>query len=275
MKDSGFVKLNRSILEWEWFQDSNAVHVLVYLLAAVNRLPGRWQGIDIAPGSIVTSRAKISAATGMSEKQVRLALDKLEQCGTITRDGAGKGQLVTLVKWAEYQIDTQREGRETGRERAGRGPDEGRERATILEGEKLRREEGEKSKSPDGDLADRRDPEVQVVVEFFEAQLGARLDGTVKANRQAAYSLIRKMRKDFPDHDAVVSVKALIQAAREDEFHRKNATGFEYLLRNTMKIIEAKKQRANNPKHQTDHEYRHQVAAELARRQAERAAHQA
>lgn len=137
MKDSGFVKLNRSILEWEWFQDSNAVHVLVYLLAAVNRLPGRWQGIDIAPGSIVTSRAKISAATGMSEKQVRLALDKLEQCGTITRDGAGKGQLVTLVKWAEYQIEAPRE----GRERAGRGPDEGRERATILEGKKEIQEE--------------------------------------------------------------------------------------------------------------------------------------
>ena len=79
-------------------------------------------GQTIPAGGTVTSREKIAAHTGLSEKQVRLALDKLEKGRVIERDRAGKGQLVTLVNWAKYQGDEPEEGRERASNRAGRGP---------------------------------------------------------------------------------------------------------------------------------------------------------
>lgn len=166
------MKLDRALLDWEWFGDSNTVHVLIYLLLEVNWQPGKWQGIDIEPGSKVTSRAKIAGATGLSEKQVRLALERLEKSNVITRSGAGLGQLVTLVNWAKYQLNGEGEGRTRAGEKAGAGPDkgtpEGREKATIKEEKKLRREEGKKL-SPIGERGARTSEQVEDVRNAFKA----------------------------------------------------------------------------------------------------------
>lgn len=135
----GYVKLHRQLLEWEWFADSATVHVLTYLMITANWKEAKWMGITIPPGGTVTSREKIAAHTGLSEKQVRLALDKLEKGRVIERDRAGKGQLVTLVNWAKYQGDEHEQGRQRASHRADGGPTKGqqsgRKRAAIEEGQ--------------------------------------------------------------------------------------------------------------------------------------------
>lgn len=266
----GYVKLHRKLLGWEWISDPNVVAVLVQIMLRVNREPKRWKGIDIPIGSFFTSRATLAASCGLTEKQVRRALDVLEEGRTIDRVRAGSGLLVSLVKWEEYQESEPKQGRTRADVRAEAGPDEGRKRATTKEVEKERSREDEKS--PEGDAADRRDPSVQNVVEFFEAQLGGKLDGPQKQNRWHAASLLKRMASEHPDFDPVVSVKALIQAAREDDFHRRNATSFTYLLKHSKAIVEARKARASNPKTQTADERQQQLADSLAKSFARRRA---
>lgn len=140
MTTDGYIRLHRRLLEWEWFADSSTVHVFLCLLLSANWKEGRWLGHVIPPGSVVTSREKIAAATGLTEKQVRRALEILEQGRVIERGRAGKGQLVTLANWAKYQA--------TEEFRADKGPESGptkgqqlgRQRAGIEEGEEVQEE---------------------------------------------------------------------------------------------------------------------------------------
>jgi hypothetical protein len=136
MVRSGYVKIHRSFLEWEWFADSTVMHVFVYLLLSARWKDGKWKGIDVPAGSTITSYGTIAASCGLTEKQARRAMDALKSADVIHVTRAGKGQLVTLVKWGDYQEIDNDEGREEGSERAGRGQDEGRMRATLKEGKK-------------------------------------------------------------------------------------------------------------------------------------------
>jgi DNA-binding transcriptional regulator YhcF (GntR family) len=142
---TGYVKLHRKLLDYQWIGDPNVMAVFLQILLRVNREPKAWKGITIPRGSVLTSRDTLARACGLTEKQVRRALDCLLRAGTITTSRAGTGQLVSLEQWDEYQDEPMKQGRTRAEERAGRGPDEGRTRAATREGENLRRGEVEES----------------------------------------------------------------------------------------------------------------------------------
>lgn len=64
----GFVKLYRSILDWEWYQDVNTKSLYLHLLLKANHEPKRWMGIEIGRGQLVTGRKQLSVELGMSER---------------------------------------------------------------------------------------------------------------------------------------------------------------------------------------------------------------
>jgi len=140
---SGYVKLHRKLLDWEWVGDPNVLSVFVQILIRVNREPKHWRGIDIPAGAFLTSRDRLAESCGLTEKQVRRALDVLEKGQTISRVRAGLGLLISLQKWEEYQEGPSSEGRKRADDRAESGPNEGRKRAVTREGEKLRSRETE------------------------------------------------------------------------------------------------------------------------------------
>jgi len=57
---SGWIKLHRSIIDWEWFEDSNALKLLIYLNCKVNIEDKKWNGIVIKKGSMVLSWKTLS-----------------------------------------------------------------------------------------------------------------------------------------------------------------------------------------------------------------------
>lgn len=92
--------------------------------------------------------------------------------------------------------------------------------------------------------------EVSAVVDHLTAALKSAgiaqsLDGSVKDNRWAAQSLLQKLAKDYPGHDALESAKALINAAVKDPFHGRNATSVRYLFNNCGKIAASFKANGN------------------------------
>jgi hypothetical protein len=163
----GFVKLHRKLLKWEWIGDPNIVTVLVHVMLRVNREPKRWQGIDIPIGSFLTSRSSLAASCGLTEKQVRRALDKLEEGRTIDKVRAGSGLLISLVKWEEYQENGTAQGRTRADDGQESGPDEGRTRATTKEVKKLRSREVESGAAKPPRDADWFKEECKKVVEEF------------------------------------------------------------------------------------------------------------
>lgn len=101
---SGFVKIFRSLKEWEWYDDHNATRLLVHLLLSVNYEDKKWKGIDIPKGSMVLSWDTLAKDVGLTPMQCRTSMSKLESSGEVTRKVTNKYQFVSLVKWDKFQI---------------------------------------------------------------------------------------------------------------------------------------------------------------------------
>lgn len=124
-----WVKLHRSLKDWEWYDDINATRLLIHLLLSVNYEPKKWKGITIPAGSMIFSWDSLSKQLGLSVKQCRIAMSKLEKSGEAARKAALKGQLVTLIKWDKLQNKETQEARKG----AVRGQEEGKKGATTKE----------------------------------------------------------------------------------------------------------------------------------------------
>ena len=94
---SGWIKLHRSLIDWEWWDDINATRLLIYLLCAVNYEDKKWKGEVIKAGSMVLSWETLSGRVGLSTRQCRTAMDKLISSGEVTRKVTNKYQLITLT----------------------------------------------------------------------------------------------------------------------------------------------------------------------------------
>lgn len=115
----GWVKLFRDLLDWEWYQDINASRLLVHLLLTVNYQEKKWKGIIVKPGSIILSWETLSNSVGLSIQQCRTAMDKLIDSKEVTKKSTNKYQVITLVKWEEFQLSEVEDNKENNRQLTG------------------------------------------------------------------------------------------------------------------------------------------------------------
>lgn len=102
-----FIILQRSILEWEWWQDINTTRLFIFMLLKANWKEGKFKGKTVPRGSFISSVAKLSDGTGLSNDEVRTALKHLLSSQTITKQSTNKYTLFSVVNYDLYQIRTQ------------------------------------------------------------------------------------------------------------------------------------------------------------------------
>ena len=141
MAEPGFIKLYRSLSNWEWYSDSKTKDVFIHCLIMANYEQKQWQGITIERGSFVTSQSKIALQLGLTTKQVRRALDNLKRTGEVAVKTTNKYSLIKVLNYDCYQ----QEGRQTGTQRADKGQTKGEQvgtqRATTKEIKNIRSKE--------------------------------------------------------------------------------------------------------------------------------------
>ena len=103
---SGWIKIHRQILDWEWYSDNNAFRVFMHLILKANHKEKRFKGIELKAGSVVTSRDILSFETGLSVQQIRTSLDKLKLTNEITIETSTKGTIIQVVNYYKYQLAT-------------------------------------------------------------------------------------------------------------------------------------------------------------------------
>ena len=115
---SSWIKLHRSLKDWEWYDDHNATRLLLHLLISVNYKDKEWKGQTIKAGTYVTSWENLSKEIGLSVKQTRVAMDKLERSKEVARYTTNKWQAVSLIKWDKLQCEEVEKGKQTDKQRA-------------------------------------------------------------------------------------------------------------------------------------------------------------
>ena len=103
---SGWIKIHRKILEWEWYDDSNTFRLFMHLILKANHKDKKYRGIVVKTGSLLTGRELLSMETGLSIQQVRTCLERLKSTNEITINSSKQGTVIQIVKYKDYQITT-------------------------------------------------------------------------------------------------------------------------------------------------------------------------
>lgn len=103
----GHIKLDRRMLEWEWYRDTNTSMKVLFLhcILKANWKDGRFQGVDIPRGSFAASYQTLADETGLSVKNVRTALEKLKKSGEVAVNRHPKFSVITVKNYCQYQSD--------------------------------------------------------------------------------------------------------------------------------------------------------------------------
>lgn len=100
---SGWVKLHRNILDWEWYSDHNTSRVFIHLLLTANIEPKRWHGVEVGIGQRVFGIYELAREVGITPQSLRTSLTKLKSTSEVTIKSTNRFSLLSIVKWAEYQ----------------------------------------------------------------------------------------------------------------------------------------------------------------------------
>ena len=130
----GFIVIYRDILNWEWYTDVNTAHLFVHCILKANHTDANWRGVEIKRGSFITSLQSLSTETGLTVKQVRNSLEKLEKTGEVANCSTSKYRIITVKNYDMYQNEGKQKGKQEGKvranKRASKGQGEGKQRAT-------------------------------------------------------------------------------------------------------------------------------------------------
>ena len=107
-KGETWLKLYRSTLDWEWYGNINTCRLFRHLLLRVNITDQRKRGIVIPAGSIDRTYSQLCEETGLSERQVRTALEHMRMSGEVTVERHPFFSVFTVVRWESYQVNRQK-----------------------------------------------------------------------------------------------------------------------------------------------------------------------
>lgn len=135
MKD--YIKISRSMLEWEWYSDINTCRLFIHMLLKANWKDGNFKGTTVPRGSFVSSIRKLSEQTGLTEREIRTSISHLKTTGEVTCKTTNKYSVFTVVNYDLYQSnDTQSDNQSTVKRQSN-----DIQTTTIEEGKNVRRKE--------------------------------------------------------------------------------------------------------------------------------------
>ena len=141
MEQGGFIKLYRSMLQWEWYDDVNVKVLFLHLLLKANYEEKKWRGNKIEKGQILTTITTLSEETRLTPQQIRTCIKKLESTGEIVAKRANGITLINIEKWGFFQQDLSQKGN--------RGANEGQTKGNQRANQGQTKQEGNYEKTPE------------------------------------------------------------------------------------------------------------------------------
>ena len=100
---TGWIKLHRQLLEWEWYDDTNTKCLFLHCLLRANHSDTEWRGHNIKRGQFLTSVDTLTRETGLSVSQIRTSLKKLISTNEIASKSQARSTVITVLEYDSHQ----------------------------------------------------------------------------------------------------------------------------------------------------------------------------
>lgn len=107
--ENGYIKLHRKIIDWCWYKKPLTKHLFEHLLLIANIEDSKFENIIVRRGECVSSIRRLSADTGLTEKEVRTALKHLKKTQEVAQTVYPKFSVFTINNYDLYQAGAQAE----------------------------------------------------------------------------------------------------------------------------------------------------------------------
>lgn len=157
---TGWIKLHRKMLEWEWYKDANTFRLFMHFLLKANHEPKKWQGFLIQRGQFISGRKELSYELGISEQCIRTSLNRLKSTNEVTIKTTNKFSIFTVINYNLYQ-DTESTNQQANQQLTINQPTTNQQLTTTKELKNDNNENNERSKK------DFTPPSENEVIEYF------------------------------------------------------------------------------------------------------------
>lgn len=127
-------------MNWEWYKDVNTCKLFLHLLLRSNWTDGIFRGDPVPRGSFVSTYKELAFETGLSEKNVRTALEHLKKTGEVAVCRQPKNTVFTVKNYCHYQSVGTITGSQPAVKTAVNRQSSGTETGTAIEKEKKNKE---------------------------------------------------------------------------------------------------------------------------------------
>lgn len=173
-QDQGFVIEPRSMLSHEWYTDPLTMHLYRHCRLRANYTDTEWRGIKLKCGQFITSIKTLSAETGLSVKQVRTALNKLEMTGYAASKTTNKYRIITVLGYYDEQFSGKQKGKQDGKQTDNQRASK---RATD-------NNINNKTSNIVGQTPTAYSSEIKAVVDYLNSKLGTKYRAQAEGNRK-------------------------------------------------------------------------------------------
>ncbi len=101
--EKGWIKLHRSFAKWEWYKESEMVHLFIHLIISACHKEIKWRGIVLEKGQMIVGRKQLSFETGISENSIRTCIKRLKSTSQITSKSTNRFTILTICNYEYYE----------------------------------------------------------------------------------------------------------------------------------------------------------------------------
>ena len=99
----GFIRLHRSLMQWEWYKDETTMRLFIHCLLNANIKESNHKGRVINRGSFVSGRFVLAEELGSTPSKIRTSLKKLQASKEIEITIDARGTIISVLNYDNYQ----------------------------------------------------------------------------------------------------------------------------------------------------------------------------
>ena len=178
--NEGYIKLHRKFRKWGWYDDANTTRVFLHLLLGARWTETEYRGEKLKAGDVLFGRKRFAKDLGISEQNVRTAIEHLLKTGEIsTSKVTNRFTIFHVENWGSYQGQDEDTNQQTNQQLTNNQPTTNH----IQESKEYKEYIDTDARAREGDPEKGYDWEIESIIAYLNEKTGKKYKRTASNRR--------------------------------------------------------------------------------------------